>query len=88
MKRSVLALLSASVLLGGGGEADHSRAGGDSQDQETHVIASPNPSVKESDAPADAPAPPVTSTKVEATKTTKQAPMKKPRKRATRPRGD
>lgn len=88
MKRSVLALLSASVLLGAGGETDHLRADGDPQDQETHVIASPNPSVKESDAPADAPAPPVTSTKVEATKATKQAPMKKPRKRTTSPRND
>jgi hypothetical protein len=58
---------------------------GDSENQQpgrqTQVIASPNPTVRESAAPADAPAPPVTSTKVEATKTTKQAPLKKSRKR-------
>lgn len=56
--------------------------------RQTHVIASPNPTIEESDAPAAAPTPPVTSTKVEATTTTKQAPLKKPRQRTTKPRSD
>jgi hypothetical protein len=90
MTRSILLILSA-LLLGwnAGGETEPMRADGDLQDRrpgrQTETIASPNPSVKESDEPQDAPAPPVTAKKVEAKAIKNQAPMKKPRKHTDQP---
>jgi hypothetical protein len=95
MTRNVLLPLSAALLLaglnarGGGAPLETDADSQNSQPgRQTEVIASPNPTIKESDSPADAPNPPVTSKKVEATNTTRQAPMStsRKRKRPTRPR--